>query len=95
MDYLDENAQERDYKATFETFGEMNEYIRLPIKQTMQSDVRVIEKIKIWIRYEYKGDRKIESHNFTEYNKNYKPEALTKAYATIEKWIQEHPEVLL
>lgn len=95
VEYLDENSQTRSYEVTFTGFADINSYVKLPIEDTMQSDVVTIQSVTMYIWYMYKGDKNLETHKFTEYNKNYKPEALTNIYGTISDWVYNHPEVLL
>ena len=93
--YLDENNRSRDFKKNFYTLKELYDYVSLDFQGNADDDIVSIEKIALWFRHTYKGKKELESHNFTDFNKNYRPESVQDAFITIKQWVEKYPELLL
>lgn len=96
--YYDENefVVERDINAN--TFAHFKQLCELSKDEILEStpDMKYVQRIVLYVWYDYKGKRELESHNFMDYREShYSLDSIDEVLLTLRNWINKYPEYLL
>ncbi len=93
--YRDEINHAREYSIDLGGISDLNHTVNDDYKKYLQSDLRAIKEITLYMHYNYKNERGVEIHTFTDWDKTYRPDILGEVFQEVKDWIIARPEYLI